>query len=108
MMSAEKDIHKEYFITEGFKSNVIRPSDVRYYSQVHLVVKPVQTLLHKRPTQHIRRDMTARLTLPRQCRLMIKTHNLQNPKGMQRASRQRLRRAQHYPPSLHQGNGELL
>jgi hypothetical protein len=30
----------ENFITEGLKSNVIRPSNARYYSQVHLVVKP--------------------------------------------------------------------
>ena len=40
MMSAEKDAHMEKFITEGLKSNVIRPSNARYYSQVHLVVKP--------------------------------------------------------------------
>ena len=40
MMTVEKDIHMEKFITEGLKSNVIRPSNARYYSQVHLVVKP--------------------------------------------------------------------
>ena len=40
MMSAEKDAHMEKFITEGLKSKVIRPSNARYYSQVHLVVKP--------------------------------------------------------------------
>ena len=40
MMSAEKDAHMEKFITEGLKSNVIRPSNARYYSQVRLVVKP--------------------------------------------------------------------
>ena len=40
IMSAEKDAHMEKFITEGLKSNVIRPSNSRYYSQVHLVVKP--------------------------------------------------------------------
>ena len=40
MMSTEKDIHMEKFITEGLKSNVIRPSNARYYSQVHLVIKP--------------------------------------------------------------------
>ena len=38
IMSAEKDAHMEKFITEGLKSNVIRPSNARYYSQVHLVV----------------------------------------------------------------------
>ena len=39
-MTAEKDAHMEKFISEGLRTNVIRPSKARYYSQVHLVAKP--------------------------------------------------------------------
>ena len=39
-MTAEKDAHMAKFITEGLRTNVIRPNTARYYSQVHLVAKP--------------------------------------------------------------------
>ena len=40
MMTAEKESHIRKFITEGLESDIIRPSNAAYYSQVHLVVKP--------------------------------------------------------------------
>ena len=38
-MSVEKDTHMETFITERLQPTVIRPSNARHHSQIHLVVK---------------------------------------------------------------------
>ena len=41
MMTSEKELHIKKFIEEGLRNNIIRPSHQAYYSQVHLVAKPL-------------------------------------------------------------------
>ena len=61
-MTAEKDAHMAKFITEGLRTNVIRPSKARYYSQVHLVAKPQADATTAKHNVHI--DNTSKLTSP--------------------------------------------
>ena len=52
-MTAEKDAHMAKFISEGLRTNVIRPSKARYYSQVHLVAKPLADATTAKHIAHI-------------------------------------------------------
>ena len=47
MMTSEKEQHIKKFIEEGLLSKVIRPSNSAYYSQVHLVPKPIPEPIDK-------------------------------------------------------------
>jgi len=69
LMTAEKDAHMAKFISEGLRTNVIRPSKARYYSQVHLVVKPQADANTARHNAHI--DGKSMNSTPQACSISI-------------------------------------
>ena len=69
LMTAEKDAHMAKFISEELRTNVIRPSNARYYSQVHLVVKPQADANTDRHNAHI--DGKSMNSTPQACSISI-------------------------------------
>ena len=63
VMTSEKETHMKKFIGEGLAPKVIRPSNLAYYSQVHLVPKPSE--------ENVKNNGEATPTTPRTWRTII-------------------------------------